>query len=203
MNTHAPRALILCGDARLTRLLENELMGLGFAPTVSAAPPADVRSFSLLVADTDEFALPDELPCPAVLFGRSPPHPCPGNAVYLPRPFGLTALEETIRRLTEDRPATAEATPLPRMSMGEDRSVTVGDTSLTLTGGEYALLRCLLEHKGDPVPRETLASLLGGGGNIVDVYICKLRGKLEKPLGRRAIYTVRGVGYRLDEAAFG
>ena len=46
--------------------------------------------------------------------------------------------------------------------------------------------------------REELAALLGGGGHSVEVYVCKLRTKLEKPLGRRLIHTVRGVGYRMD-----
>ena len=33
---------------------------------------------------------------------------------------------------------------------------------------------------------------------IVDVYVCRLRAKIEKPLGRRMIRTVRGVGYTLE-----
>ena len=48
------------------------------------------------------------------------------------------------------------------------------------------------------VPRAELATLLGGGGNSVEVYVCKLRAKIEKPLGRRMIHTVRGKGYRLE-----
>ena len=34
--------------------------------------------------------------------------------------------------------------------------------------------------------------------NVIDVYIATLRGKVDKPFGRHAIATLRGVGYRLE-----
>jgi len=37
--------------------------------------------------------------------------------------------------------------------------------------------------------------------NIVDVYVRYLREKIDRPFGREAIETVRGVGYRLREDA--
>jgi len=67
-----------------------------------------------------------------------------------------------------------------------------------MTPAEYAILERLYARRGEAVTREELAALLGGGGNSVEVYICKLRAKLEKPLGRRLILTVRGVGYRME-----
>jgi two-component system OmpR family response regulator len=36
-----------------------------------------------------------------------------------------------------------------------------------------------------------------GADNVVEVYIGYLRRKVDQPFGRRAIETVRGVGYRL------
>ena len=36
-----------------------------------------------------------------------------------------------------------------------------------------------------------------GGLNIVEVYICALRRKIDQPFGRSSIHTVRGSGYRL------
>jgi DNA-binding response OmpR family regulator len=86
---------------------------------------------------------------------------------------------------------------------GDGGAVTLAGIPLSLTKGELAILRCLSVSNGAPVSRETLAALLGGGGNIVDVYICKLRTKIEKPLGRRIIHTERGVGYRMDSSLFG
>lgn len=203
MNKNPSRALILCADERLARLLENELTALGFAPTVTAAPPADTSPYALLLADADGYSLPDGLPLPAILFGKA--HAIPGreNTLYLRRPFGLTDLEDAILRLTENRPVPAEPSPAPLLIFGDGGAVTLAGVPLSLTKGELAILRCLSESNGAPVSRETLAALLGGGGNIVDVYICKLRTKIEKPLGRRIIYTERGVGYRMDSSLFG
>jgi two-component system OmpR family response regulator len=37
--------------------------------------------------------------------------------------------------------------------------------------------------------------------NVVEVYVRRLREKVDRPFGRRSIETVRGVGYRLREEA--
>jgi two-component system OmpR family response regulator len=37
-----------------------------------------------------------------------------------------------------------------------------------------------------------------GDPNIVEVYVRRLRNKIDRPYGREAITTRRGVGYRLD-----
>lgn len=79
-----------------------------------------------------------------------------------------------------------------------DGTVTVGGRTVPLTPAEQVILDYLLAHRGETVPRDALASLLKGGGNSVDVYVCHLRTKIEKPLGRRLITTIRGVGYRLE-----
>ncbi len=73
----------------------------------------------------------------------------------------------------------------------------VGTHRVALTKTETTLLRLLLAAPGTTVPREVLAAAVSGGGNTVDVYVCRLRAKIEKPLGRRMIRTVRGVGYVL------
>ena len=129
------------------------------------------------------------------------------QVAFLRRPFALSALEKNLRRLLPDalyaRPTVqvAEAPPkkpspppLPALSAA-DGVVTVGDHTVTLTPAEWQILEYLMNRAGQTVPREELSALLGGGGNIVDVYVCRLRAKIEKPLGRRMIRTVRGVGY--------
>lgn len=37
-----------------------------------------------------------------------------------------------------------------------------------------------------------------GGPNIVEVYIRRLRRKIDEPFGRRSIETLRGAGYRFN-----
>jgi hypothetical protein len=186
--------------------------------------PSDAE-VCLLLADGDEFSLTDCVDlasacgCPLLIFGRNPavlPLPSERGA-YLRRPFALTELETVLRRLLGDMPsagfpappASAAAPPLRAdtatsdnaelsVHVAPDGTVTAGGRTVSLAPAERAILEHLYAHRGKAVPREALSSLLGGGGNSVDVYVCKLRAKIEKPLGRRMIVTVRGVGYRMD-----
>ena len=85
----------------------------------------------------------------------------------------------------------------------ETGTVSVRGVSIALTPKEVSLLQCLMERRGEAVPREVLSDRLATAGkesdsNKTEVYLCYLRRKLEKPTGRRWITTVRGVGYRLE-----
>ncbi len=83
--------------------------------------------------------------------------------------------------------------------MISDGVLAVGGRTVALTPSEWAIYRCLDMHRGEVVPREVLAACLsGGGGNSVDVYVCHLRAKLEKPVGARMVWTVRGEGYKME-----
>lgn len=213
---------IVCRDQRLGRLLENELMYLGIATLLCAAPPAPSQELSLLLWDSDGFPVPEGISlaaacaCPLLVFGReSAKLPAfADNQTFLRRPFALAELGKTIQALlgdTETRkvilrdtslqvplpPSSDESAPL-RLTI-RDGTASVGAHSVPLTPAEQAILECLLARRGDTVSRAELSALLGGGGNSVDVYVCHLRSKLEKPLGRRMIWTVRGVGYRMEE----
>lgn len=203
MSAPALRALILCSHERFGRLLENELLRMGLAPDVASALPADTGVYAVLLVDTESVSLPDGCSLPTVLLGRASDDPsCGDGHVYLRRPFALPALEDAVRRLIEDAPPPAPSVA-SLLTLRPDGKAFLSGRPLSMTPGEAAVLGCLLEQKGSPVSRETLATLLGGGGNIVDVYICKLRTKIEKPLGRRIIHTERGVGYRMDSSLFG
>jgi DNA-binding response OmpR family regulator len=79
--------------------------------------------------------------------------------------------------------------------------------ALTLSVREFDLLVALASHAGRVVSREELyrlawGSALRGGDRSCDVYIHKLRTKLERALpDQRFIHTHVGFGYRLDPAA--
>ncbi len=208
---------ILCRDERLCRLLESELSYLGIAAVSYSVLPSPSSNAILLLWDGDEFspaegvALSEACGCPLLVFGRelaALPLPADRRA-RLRRPFSLTELEKTVRSLLADRPllgslagmassTQAPAVPAPSTLTAQNGTVTVGERTVNLTPAEWVVFAHLYDHRGESVSREELSTLLGGGGNSVDVYICHLRNKIEKPLGRRMIHTVRGVGYRME-----
>lgn len=215
------RACILCPDESLCRLFETELLYAGAVGRVVEIPPTEELP-DLLILDGDAYAAKLTVAyayayatgCALLVFGgEEPPLPLPPRGVFLRRPFSLVELGGHLRRLLErantdgalpiepPAPPPRSAAPLPPpplLELRPDGTVLVEGYPLPLSPAETAILECLYARRGETVPRETLASLLEGGGNILDVYVCRLRRKIEKPLGRRLITTVRGVGYRLE-----
>ncbi len=205
---------VVCGDERLCRLLENELANLGIHAVSRHHAPTVADGIRMLLWDCDSAPAEDGVAtakacdCPLLLFGRTAPNPDPTaeNTLFLRRPFALTDLEKALRKLSGEAlpapytpPSPPKAsTPAELLLAACDGTVQIGDRTVPLTPAEWAIFKHLYDRRGEPIPRDTLASLLGGGGNSVDVYICHLRTKIEKPLGRRMIHTVRGVGYRMD-----
>jgi two-component system, OmpR family, response regulator len=124
---------------------------------------------------------------------------------YLTKPFSyavlLARLRSLVRRGRPARPAVLEAGDL-RLDPATKRAWR-GDAELVLTARELALLDYLLRHRGEMCSkRDILANVwdfdFEGDPNIVEVYVRHLRNKLDRPFGRSAIETHRGVGYRLD-----
>lgn len=127
-----------------------------------------------------------------------------GGDDWLTKPFSypvlVARLRALVRRGGRERPVVLEAGDL-RLDPAA-RRVFRGDTELTLTARELAVLDFLLRRRGEVVTkREVIANVWGddfdGDANIVEVYVGHLRGKIDRPFGREAIETVRGAGYRL------
>jgi two-component system OmpR family response regulator len=120
---------------------------------------------------------------------------------YLPKPFDFGELLARLRALLRRGPAGRP----PELRVGEVRvdpathEVTRGGRRVELTAREFALLEYLARHPGEVVTRTRLLDHVWdenftGSTNVVDVYV----GYLRRKLGRRAIATVRGVGFRLE-----
>ncbi|MFC0673714.1 response regulator transcription factor [Brachybacterium hainanense] len=128
-----------------------------------------------------------------------------GGDDWLTKPFSypvlVARLRALVRRGARDRPAALEAGDL-RLDPAA-RQVFRGETEVTLTAREIAVLDFLLRRRGEVVTKaEVIANVWGadfvGDPNIVEVYIGHLRRKIDRPFGREAIETVRGAGYRLS-----
>jgi len=121
---------------------------------------------------------------------------------YLAKPFDLPVLEARVRALL--RRGTNST---PELEYGLLRFDTVGRRvfhdrkPLELSPRELAVLELLLMREGRVVSKEQIVNQLYGwgdevGANAIEVYVYRLRKKLE-PLGIE-IRTVRGMGYLVD-----
>jgi DNA-binding response OmpR family regulator len=86
------------------------------------------------------------------------------------------------------------------------RAVTRGERSIELTAREFALLEHLMRSPGWVLTRIEICERVWNynfdpGANSVDVYIQRLRKKVDADSPRKLIQTIRGVGYRIKADA--
>jgi two-component system OmpR family response regulator len=123
---------------------------------------------------------------------------------FLSKPFSfvvlLARLRALVRRDVRPRP--------PVLSVGDltldpaQHRCWRGSEEISLTKREFAVLECLMRRSDEVLSKADILShvwdfAFDGDPNIVEVYIGYLRRKLGAPDGRKAIETMRGVGYRL------
>jgi two-component system OmpR family response regulator len=125
---------------------------------------------------------------------------------YLVKPFALAELQARLRSLVRrgrpERPTVVSVGSL-RLDPAR-REVRRGEARVELSAKEFALLEALMRRPGEVLTRLELIEQAWDlayeiRSNIVDVYIRRLRRKLDIPFGTTSLETVRGVGYRLCE----
>jgi two-component system, OmpR family, response regulator ResD len=124
---------------------------------------------------------------------------------YVSKPFSpreLAARIKAILRRVEQRNDDEVLAARDIVLRRDSHDVTVSGSSIELTGKEFELLACFLEHPGIVLSRERLLDLVWGmtypgGTRTVDVHVAQLRRKLGDP---DSIRTVRGAGYKLIPA---
>lgn len=124
---------------------------------------------------------------------------------YVTKPFHIAVLESRIAAVLRRAPEEADALiSCGRISLDRERMrVQAEGKEVVLTALEYRLLLVLMENKGRTLPRSLiLEKLWDSEGNYVNdntltVTVKRLREKLKNT---RCIATVRGIGYRMEEA---
>jgi two-component system alkaline phosphatase synthesis response regulator PhoP len=128
---------------------------------------------------------------------------------YLTKPFEppelLARIEALLRRTKRQKLAPVERYQFADVEVDfEKGDVVKGGAPISLAGKELELLRYLVNHRGNVVPREELLEAVweyqpGVSSRTLDVHIAWLRQKLEdNAASPRHIQTVRGVGYRFS-----
>jgi len=123
---------------------------------------------------------------------------------YLVKPFALKELRARLRALLR-REAPVKNGRLTAADLWLDpatHSVDRAGRPITLTTREFALLEYFLRNPGRLITRQMAEDHVWsydflGGSNVVDVYVRRLRRKIDDPFPVKLIETVRGAGYRL------
>jgi DNA-binding response OmpR family regulator len=124
---------------------------------------------------------------------------------YLTKPFDFRELLARLRALTrrERRPLAPERIAIGALEIDvPGRRVFRGGHEVSLTSREYALLEYLARRAGEVVGRADIAEHVwdehyDAFSNVVDVYIQRLRRKLDEADAPSMIRTRRGQGYQL------
>ena len=126
---------------------------------------------------------------------------------YMTKPFSfeelLARIETVMRRSSE---VASEEQSLAVGGLAFDREslrFTVDGKEIKMTAKELAIIELLMSHPGTLFSRERILSNVWGMNmdpltNVVDVYIGKLRKKIDGDKSDSIIETVRGLGYRLN-----
>lgn len=132
---------------------------------------------------------------------------------YLVKPFEFEELLARIEalgrrgRLQTANPSVAFKVADLELNLDTMRASRAG-VSIALTARELALLELLMSTPGRLFSRERILSTVWGINedpltNVVDVYIRRLRGKVDEGHVPALIHTVRGLGYRLEAPGAG
>ena len=221
------RILLVEGDAAAAKTLTRVLQNAGF--TVDGAETGEealemVRHYDYDIAVL-ELDLPDMEGSELLRRLRHFRHPVPAIALSssaLPavrlRAFAAGA-DDVVSRPFDQCELVARIQAIMRRSRGyaapvlqignlrlnlDSHEVSVDDRPVHLTGKEYSILELLVLRKGMVLTKDAFLNHLYGGMDepemkIIDVFICKLRKKLQLVGAGHLISTVWGRGYMLRE----
>jgi two-component system copper resistance phosphate regulon response regulator CusR len=219
------RILIAEDEARIASFLEKGLKANGFATSVAAdgrdaVALASTGRYDLLILDLglpgkDGFevlaairAAGSSLPV-VILTARDSVTDTVaglegGADDYITKPFRFEELLARVRvRLRGDRVPEETVLRVGDASLDlRTRRIEIDGAGADLSAREFALAEMFFRHPGQVLSREQLLSHVWGydfdpRSNVVDVYV----GYLRKKLGKQAISSVRGMGYRLERSA--
>jgi DNA-binding response OmpR family regulator len=123
---------------------------------------------------------------------------------YLVKPFAmrelLARLRALLRRQQPYQPGRLEMGSLV-VDPSTHTALRAGQ-SIELTPKEFALLEFLLRHPNQVVTRQLIEQHIWNydfecESNVIDVYVRRLRRKIDDPFPVKLLTTVRGIGYRL------
>ena len=125
---------------------------------------------------------------------------------YLPKPFAfeelLARVRALLRRHSQEKDLILKVLDLSLNT--QTHSVIRNNIEIKLTPKEYSILEYLVRNKNRVISRTLLAEHVydyhfDTNTNVLDVYINKLRNKIDKNSESPVIQTIRGVGYIIKD----
>jgi DNA-binding response OmpR family regulator len=223
------RLLLVEDDTRIARFVAKGLREQAYAVDISATGEdalyqADINTYDLVILDVmipgrDGFAVCRELRksgkrMPILMLTARDAvedritgldH---GADDYLTKPFEfrelLARLRALLRRSGELRPPTIVIADLLLDTAAQ--SVSRSGRNITLTAKEYALLEFLARNSGRVVGRAEIAEhvwdeTFDAFSNLIEVYVNRIRRKIDAGPGVPLLHTRRGAGYMLGVAS--
>ncbi|MBR8701021.1 Transcriptional activator protein CopR [Fusobacterium sp. DD29] len=125
---------------------------------------------------------------------------------YITRPFAFAELVARVKSITRRKNPTEDGESI--LKVGDlilnyhTREVKRGDKLIELTTKEFLLLEYFMKNRNILLTRTLIREHIWGidflsDTNIVDVYITRLRNKIDKGYTNKFFYTIRGAGYML------
>ena len=130
-----------------------------------------------------------------------------GGDDYMVKPFSFSELLVRIQALLRRSQRTPQSTVLQvadlRLNL-TDRTAERGGEAIELQPREFGLLEYLMRNPGRVITKTAILEHVYDYSfdpqtNVVDVLVCRLRNRIDKPFDQKLIHTVRGVGYVLKE----
>jgi DNA-binding response OmpR family regulator len=123
---------------------------------------------------------------------------------YLPKPFSFSELLARIRVQLRAKDSTQTTLKIADLELDLlAKTAKRANDNIVLTAKEFSLLEYLIKNQNKVLSETVLSSMLNNMdesniSNVVNVYIYRLRNKIDKPYEKKLIKTIRGLGFKID-----
>jgi DNA-binding response OmpR family regulator len=124
---------------------------------------------------------------------------------YISKPFSFDELIARIKVQLRDGKSLTNILKIADLELDCDKKLVTRDgKSITLSSKEYILLEYLMMNKNKVVTEDMINNSLWNmdketASNIINVYIYRLRKKIDKDSDLKLIHTIRGMGYKISQ----